>query len=241
MNFVRYEKSVQKLLKLPNKRDSKPNKKTGKVTKKPTFYKGVYIFSKDEVSDVHKIGMAWGAGGMFQRLKGYKLCYPFENEFWVKLLIIGTTSADSKKLEKLILASKRLKKVISSETLEGKKSMEYRITSSRTVLGEEIAKVLKTNLNLWTHIIVFGANGWKVIQHSDYPLVIKLSKPSDSYDKKPMLFSDNASSKPESSTVVVKKPKKVKVVKPKKPKKPKEKTYFSQHDLQKALALSLKQ
>jgi hypothetical protein len=188
MNVVKYQTSIQKLLKLPNKRDSAPNKKTGKVTKKPTYAKGVYFISQYEQSDVHKIGLAWGQGGLYERLKDYKLCYAFEDEFWLKFLIIGTTSDDSKELEELVLASKRLRKIEPTTYLEGKKSLEYRITSSRRVLNEEIAKVLKANLNLWTHVVVFGNKSWRVIRHDEKPLVLKLTKPSSAREEKPGLF-----------------------------------------------------
>ena len=252
MNFVKYEKSIRKLLLLPNKRDSKPNKKTGKITKKPTYAKGVYVFSKDERSDVHKIGLAWGNGGLYERLKGYKLCFPFEDEFWLKFVIIGTSAADSKKLEKLVLASKRLRKIEPATDLQGKKSLEYRITSSRTVLNQEIAKVLKANVNLWTHIVVFGSNSWRVIRH-DANKVLKLSKPSKTREEKPGLFAKKIvkhfdyedglplSKKNKSVKVKKVKPKSVKVkkvtVKAKKPKK--KKTYTSQYDIDAAIAASL--
>ena len=182
---------------------------------------------------MHKIGMAFGQGGLYQRLKDYKLCYAFEDEFWVQFLIIGTTSDDSKTLEKKILARKELKKIEPTITLEGKKSLEYRLTSSRTSLNEAIGDVLKKNLNLWTHIVVFGPSGWRLIRSDDYPLELKMAKPSKNYTLKPKLF-DSGKAEPKSKP---KSQKTKKAVKPKKKKKPK--GYFSYYDYKKAMANSL--
>lgn len=247
MNVVQYQTTIRKLLLLPNRRKTNPKKPTTKVTTKPTYTKGVYIFSKDERSDVHKIGLARGNGGLYERLMSYKLCFPHEDEFYIKFLIIGTTITDSEKLEKLVLASKKLKEIEPTITLEGKKSLEYRITSSRTVLNQEIAKVLKANLNLWTHVVVFGPSGWRIIRHDDSPLVLKLTKPSKTREEKPGLFEkkivkhfDYEDGLPNKKSVKSKKTVKVKkvTVKPKK-KKPKKKTYTSQYDIDAAIAASL--
>ena len=83
MNFIENQKNIRKLLLRPERRATRSTdpKKAGKTV--PTFYRGIYVISRLENDNIHKIGMAHREGGLFERLKDYKLCFPFKNEFWV--------------------------------------------------------------------------------------------------------------------------------------------------------------
>jgi hypothetical protein len=172
MNFTDEQKAIEKLLLLPDKRVSI------KGGDKKQYYKGVYIFSRDVDDTSYKIGMAWGVGGIFQRLKNYKICYPYENEFFIQYILISATSEDAKKLEKKILSSQKLKMIEQTTTVvAGKRSREWRIVSKRNILNGVLKSTLEANPNLWTHIVVFGETGWVV--HTNASLIGKSNKIKD--------------------------------------------------------------
>lgn len=52
MNFIDNEKHIEDLLMLPDR-----------VKGKKSYFRGVYIFSRDYDDTSYKMGMAWGRGG----------------------------------------------------------------------------------------------------------------------------------------------------------------------------------
>ena len=87
MNFENHEKKIQRLCLLPDRRASK-----GKTVKKVAqYHKGVYLISRDVDDVCYKIGVAYGAGGLFQRLKQYKHCFPYPTEYYLQYLFLSAT------------------------------------------------------------------------------------------------------------------------------------------------------
>ena len=114
MNFKDKEKDIEQLFLLPDLRES-----GGKTKKKvKQYHKGIYVISRDLNDDTHKIGVAWGAGGLFQRVKSYKICYPYRGEFFIQYAIITATGDDAKVLENEIFKSKTLKYVEANPTAQ---------------------------------------------------------------------------------------------------------------------------
>ena len=179
MNFTDNQFAIEKLLMLPDKVAGKKNKSA--------YFKGVYIFSRDYDDNSYKIGMAWGVGGLFQRLKNYKICYPYKNEFFLQYLLISATADDAKTLETKVLASKKLESVDENPTVEGRRSREWKMVSKREVLNNVLKTSLTANQNFWTHCIVFGKTGW--IIHTNHGQALPdLVRPSTSRATQHRLF-----------------------------------------------------
>ena len=176
MNFIDNQLQIDELLLLPDKVGGKKN-----------YFKGVYIFSRDYDDTSYKIGMAWGKGGLFERLKSYKICYPYKNEFFLQYLLISTTSDDAKTLETTVLASKKLVSVIENTTAEGRRSREWKMVSKRVILNDVLKTSLAANPNLWTHCIVFGMTGW-IIHTNNGKALPDLVRPSTKRATKHGLF-----------------------------------------------------
>ena len=140
MNFGSNEKLLKKLLILPNKRDSKGKNKEKK--KVDTYHKGVYLISRDIDDVCYKMGVAWGAGGLFNRLMSYKICHPYPTENFVQYLFITATSDDAKKLEKLLLDIKALHKPegFPDDEKSGQDPREYQdvLTSVMKILNNKL-------------------------------------------------------------------------------------------------------
>ena len=186
MNFGSNEKLKKKLLILPNKRDSKGKNKEKKVD---TYHKGVYLISRDIDDVCYKMGVAWGAGGLFNRLMPYKIYHPYPTENFVQYLFITATSDDAKKLEKLLLGIKALHKPegFPDDEKSGQDPREYRIFPSKDVLTNSVMKILNNNYDLWTHAVCLGKKGWKLITNNGEP-VKGLVRPRDSMEAQPIPY-----------------------------------------------------
>jgi hypothetical protein len=182
MNYVDFEKSLGKLLRLPDKRTSK----SGKLVAQ--HFKGVYVISRERNDLTFKLGMAHGAGGLKPRLQGYKICYPYADEYFIHYILITPTSADARALERIVLADSTLKNTVQKGEAQGKKSVEYKMVSDKATLKKALVRALDNNVSKWTHAIVFGDNGWKIIRNIDGSAVKSLSKPKYTTKKKPGLY-----------------------------------------------------
>lgn len=183
MNFKDKQVDLQLLL----ESGSRTNSKEKKV---PTYNKGVYIFSRKLNDDVHKIGVAFGSGGIYERLKSYKICYPFKDEFYIQYIITCETVAKAKRLEKTILKNHRLKNVATNIVAQGKTSQEHKFTSKNAVLKDVLVNTLNEHKGIWEYVAVFGEKGWKIIQNRVDKNVTGLAKPSSSYNLRPKLAKD---------------------------------------------------
>ena len=187
MNFKKQENKIKKLLVLAEKRASTSAKK--KTTYKYQFQKGVYVFSRLRDDDNVKIGMAYGNGGLFERLKTYKICYPFPNEFNLQYLFICNKD-NAKILEKTILArTDKLKHIEKAEDFgeekdEGKHSLEWRFTAKKDILNATLIEELNKNPTLWKYAVVFGANSWKIIPSPEK--VTNFQRPPSTRDERPL-------------------------------------------------------
>ena len=114
MNFEVHEKKIQRLCLLPDRRASK-----GKTKTVAQYHKGVYLISRDVDDVCYKIGVAYGAGGLFQRLKQYKHCFPYPTEYYLQYLFLSATGEDAKELEKIILKIKTFAKIEENPSAEG--------------------------------------------------------------------------------------------------------------------------
>ena len=162
MNVKDKENDIKKLLLHPEQRASK-----GKVPKLvDTFQKGLYVISRDVDDLTTKIGMAWGAGGIFQRVKSYKICFPYPTELFIQYAIICPTAESAKELEKIVLKNRRLSTVEANPTAQGRRSEEYKVVASRKDLYDVITESLDAHGDLWTHVVVFGLDSWKVVNQT---------------------------------------------------------------------------
>ena len=100
-----------------------------------------------------KLGTAYGKGGLMQRLKNYQICYPSNNEFWVRYLFI-TDAAKAEKLEKALGAG------IDAKAKE-QYSKEWTFNYSILKLEQDIKKVLEENKDLWKVVLKMTPTGWK--------------------------------------------------------------------------------
>jgi hypothetical protein len=174
MNFKENMEDLRQLLR-------KGTTKTSKGKNKATYQMGTYMFTRDFNDNHTKVGVSYGSGGVYTRLKSYKICYSFPDEFYIQKIIISQTSDDAKEVERLILKSKRLK------ILENKgASKEWKIYNNTQVLNNVIKSVLDRNPNIWSHIIVFNVESWKIIRNTGHALK-GLSRPSLRVGKKALL------------------------------------------------------
>ena len=127
MNFKDKQIDIQRLL-------VSGTRKNSKYENVPTYNKGVYLFSRKLNDTVHKIGVAFGEGGIYNRLKSYKICYPFKDEFYIQYTLTSPNATKAKQLEKIILADKRLKNVEMNSEAQGKTSTEHKFTTKLTLL-----------------------------------------------------------------------------------------------------------
>jgi hypothetical protein len=169
-------------LRLPDKRTSK----SGKLVAQ--HFKGVYVISRKKDELTFKLGMAHGAGGLKPRLQGYKLCYPYADEYYIHYILITPTSNDARALEKIVLADSTLKNTVQKSEAQGKKSVEYKMVSDKSTLKKALTRALDGNVSKWTHAIVFGDNGWNIVRNFDGSAVMKLTKPKYTTKKKPGLY-----------------------------------------------------
>lgn len=190
-NVKQNNRDIKKLLLRPEKRKSGNPKKPDQLQ----FYKGIYVISRDEETDKndqlrYKIGMSHGAGGIYKRMDGYKMGWAYPDEFFIHFFIITPKAENAKKLEKIILAYKNMEAVPNPRNTT--QNLEYRIVIMKKTLQDSLLKALKSNPKLWDYCITFGVNGWKKLQNTGADLIGSgvLSKPSDDYRKKPMLYSD---------------------------------------------------
>jgi hypothetical protein len=171
MNFKLHERDLRRLLTIPGQRENEG-------------HKGCYIIQRDDGDDSYKIGVSYGRAGLWRRLKDYKICFPFLNEFYVNYIITSPTSADAKKLEKLILARRELERIERNPDDQGLTSNEYRFVTSVYKLKKVILAVADKNRDLWSAIVVLGPNGWRVYRNERtrdgrrYKKIAALVKPS---------------------------------------------------------------
>lgn len=191
MNFNTHYKDIKKLLLRPEKRkSSSPNKPD-----QQQLYKGIYVISRDKETDKndqlrYKVGMAHGAGGIYRRMDGYKMGFPYPDEFWLHFCVITPKSQDAKKLEKKILSDKSMSPVPNPRNTT--QNLEYRIVVKKATLQNSLLRALKNNPKLWDYAVVFGEKGWKILKNSGADLINSgvLSKPATDFTKKPLLYSD---------------------------------------------------
>ena len=187
MNFKNKEIQIKNLLVLSEKRASTSAKK--KTTYRYQYQKGVYIISRLKDDDNVKIGMAHGGGGLFNRLKSYKICWPFPKEYYLQYLFI-CDSVNAKILEKKILArTDKLKHVESAEDFgeekdEGKHSLEWRFTAKKEILNTTLIEELNKHPTLWKYAVIFGANSWKIIPSPEK--LTNFQRPPSTRDERPL-------------------------------------------------------
>jgi len=184
MNFKKHEKKIKKLLVLSEKRRSE----THPTQYRYQYQKGVYVISKDLNDDHHKIGMAHGSGGLFNRLKSYKICFPYPKEYYLQYLFI-CNSTNARLLEKKILArTDKLKHIQQAEDVgeekdEGRHSLEWRFTSKRDILNATLIDELNANPKLWEYAVIFGDKGWKIRVSPEK--ITNFQRPTSSRDERP--------------------------------------------------------
>lgn len=179
MNFKDNQNDVRQLLKYPDRVKSKIS---GRL--RPRYFPGCYLITRKLNDNEWKVGTS---SNLYMRLKDYKICWPYEDEFYIDYLVISATSSDSKSIEKQLLNEKKLKEIKFNPLSQGKNSQEYRVVTKKVTLKTVVKKVLESNRNEWTHIIVFGLNGWRVLLNKGSNR-INLQKPSSRTTKRGKLF-----------------------------------------------------
>ena len=148
----------------------------------------MYIWSRDLNDPVFKIGVS---SQLFTRLRHFKACSPFPQEYFIQFVIICPTTADAKQLEKILLNDGRLGKITKNPTKTeggGLAPREFRVVSKRETLKRVLITTLnKTkNANLWLAISTFGANSWN-LQFNKGGNIRGLAKPADKRTAKPQI------------------------------------------------------
>jgi hypothetical protein len=149
MNYHQNKKLLSDLL-LTWKRNSDGKDKKKLVN---TFNNGCYIISQKEKDFFMKLGTAYGKGGLMQRLRNYQICYPSDDEFWIRYLFI-TDSAKARKLENALGTG------INSKA-KAQYSEEWQFNYSTHKLELDIKKVLLDNVGLWKTAFKMTRKGWK--------------------------------------------------------------------------------
>lgn len=192
MNFNSHYKEVKRLLLRPDKRKSANSNKPDQQQ----YYPGIYVISRDKELDKnqqlqYKIGMAWGSGGIYKRMDGYKVGFPYEDEFWMHFCIITRNVEDTKKLEKIILNYNSMEKVKNPRSTS--QFLEYRIVVMKTTLQDALLKALRDHPKLWDYCVVFGLSGWKILPNTGADLIGSgaLQKPADDNRARPLLYSND--------------------------------------------------
>jgi hypothetical protein len=184
MNFFDREKEIKQLLILDEKRE--------RVDKAPAdrHWKGCYVISRNDQDNVHKLGVAWGEGGLFNRLKNYKICMPYQDEYFVQYIFVCDTKEKSQELEKKILSrtdkftDKRIaEQAFDDEKVSGARSKEYRFTAKKQDLKDLLTAELNDNMDLWRYAVIFGKNSWKIFPSTKK--LTNLQRPASSRTEKP--------------------------------------------------------
>ena len=182
MNFVLHNGELEKLL-LPD----------GSKDKAGRRYAGCYVYCRDQVDTVFKLGMS--EASLYKRVKDAKACYPFKTEFWLQFLIIvrdgrrGKGSGTRAVEKALLTEADHLRKThkmryepcedcdsedalcasCSMPEEQGKRPREYRIAGDRKTLNLAVEKVLNQTYALWDHLVVFSENGWHIFDNPKTP------------------------------------------------------------------------
>lgn len=152
MNFITYEDTFKQILS-----KGKGQTKSGKP--KDLYHRGMYIFSRGPQDTFLKIGMAWGASGVFERLKRqYKICHGHPDEFYIHFLVLVLEPKQARKIEKKFL---KMLKPIPHEN--NKKNKEWKSVLNRQELKDKLREMLNTDMNDWFALLVFSEKNVRVI------------------------------------------------------------------------------
>lgn len=159
MNWHQHEKSIQKLLHegIRLSGGKNPNKKIHK------YMPGVYVMTQKEHDDQFvKVGMSWGSGGIYQRIKGqYKLCFHQKNEMFLRYCIISPrTKTDGKHTAEVL--ERKITRSFDTDTVASY-SKEWVINAGESLFYSRITDVLRNNRELWTHVVKFSSRGWVTV------------------------------------------------------------------------------
>ena len=166
MNFYKYSKPPNiELLKLLWSGWLDKNSKN----KTSATFTGVYIINQDVDDANFKIGVAHGAStGIYNRISSqYKICWPFDDEFWLHFMILAPPGKPSKELEKLIIDS------LDADPSKISYSSEWKMVATKAKMRSKLAKLLNANKNMWTYCISFGTNSWKICKNTGRNIRIK--------------------------------------------------------------------
>jgi hypothetical protein len=162
MNFHSNEKQLQKLLFI-GKREATGKSKTKKRCHNP----GSYIISQKEYDPFVKVGTSYGSGGLYDRIKHYKLCYNKKCDFFVNYLVIspriklvGSSISYAQIMEKLLISG------IDAKAKESY-SDEVMMIIDANKLYNDIKKILDNNRAYWSHFVVFDGSRWKVYHYDE--------------------------------------------------------------------------
>ena len=97
MNFKQHQEDIKRLV-------SRGADGRGRFT----AWKGVYVFSREANDKAQKIGVAYGTQGVYSRVKHYKICYPYPDEFYLHMLILTDDEPSARLLERKILNDKQI-------------------------------------------------------------------------------------------------------------------------------------
>lgn len=129
---------------------------------------GVYLISQGKDSPFQKLGMASGLGGLYERLKNYKLCFANTNEYWMKYMIIcprknikvgNGKQSFARKMELLLGGG------INSKS-SAHYSSEWQINVVSHKLRLSIETILDANRKYWSYVLKFTEKGWVVVKNN---------------------------------------------------------------------------
>ena len=135
--------------------------------------RGVYVWSRDYSDTVMKFGVSYGRAGIYNRLRSYKICYPFPSEYFIHMLIITPTGDDARALEKKMLNAPNFRKLERNPNYP----REYRIVSSFGSLFRVVDKIMRDDPDLWTHVVVFNGDCWVTVNREEFSKGKHMSRP----------------------------------------------------------------
>ena len=153
-------------------------------------YRGVYVISRHKNDTSFKIGVSYGKGGLFNRLKSYKICWPYEDEYYLHFAALTFSADDAKILEKSLLNHSTIKnKLIKwvDSIPQARLSKEYKVLAKRDVIMNAMLDTLIKHPNKWVAITTFTDHNWKICTYDGKITKSCFMKPSNTRNLMPSI------------------------------------------------------
>lgn len=169
MNFFKYRDQIEELL-FKGYRYSQGKSRPNYNPK--TYHRGVYVWASTLEDDRMKVGVAYGNGGLYQRLNQYRICFGYNDKFFLNYLLISKSESKARKLERILLSN--LKTAPNQFS-----SQEWKINDKDQQIGDILIKVINNHLDLWDAFIVFYDIGYIMVSNKGNKQTHDIEKSKD--------------------------------------------------------------